>query len=341
MADSAGELEELRWIQATRLVAGELEAEEAARCRAWLCATPDGAAILGEVEAAWREASPLAAMPPHAWDADAGMHRFREARARLARGGARGDGRLLGRWGAPAVALRAAAVLVALVGAGWWGWRATTSASALPDTMVVQAAPGTPPREALLPDGTRLTLAPGSTVRAARGFGPAHRALELDGEALVTVAPGAHPLRVRVRGVTVEDVSTAFVVRPDARGVVVAVVQGAVVVGARRDTVREGTGGIATDAGLVAPLPPGAFRSAVGWTRGALSFEDEPLADVVRRVSRWTGIALAVDAAIARQRVTVTFAGEAPRAMVEILATTTGARLDSTAGGWRLRPGTP
>jgi ferric-dicitrate binding protein FerR (iron transport regulator) len=277
------------------------------------------------VEAAWREASPLAAMPPHAWDADAGMHRFREARARLARGGARGDGRLLGRWGAPAVALRAAAVLVALVGAGWWGWRATTAASALPDAMIVQAAPATPPREALLPDGTRLTLAPGSTVRAARGFGPAHRTLELDGEALVTVAPGAHPLRVRVRGVTVEDVSTAFVVRPDAR----------------RDTVREGTGGIATDAGLVAPLPPGAFRSAVGWTRGALSFEDEPLADVVRRVSRWTGIALAVDAAIARQRVTVTFAGEAPRAMVEILATTTGARLDSTAGGGRLRPGTP
>jgi transmembrane sensor len=100
--------------------------------------------------------------------------------------------------------------------------------------------------------------------------------------------------------------------------------------------VRAGAGGLATAAGLVAPIGADAVRRAIAWTGGQLVFDNEPLGDVVGRLSRWSGRTIEVDASMARRRVTVTFDGESPDAMVDVLATTIGGQLRPTALGWRL-----
>jgi transmembrane sensor len=327
--------DDLRWLQATRVVAGGLDADEAARVREWLSSTPEGAAMLADAAHAWSAANGMGAIGPVVWDTDAAMRRFAEARAgdapaprsvMAARGGVRFRPRLLA----------AAALVGVLVGVGWW--RQSTSASVshpTAPTMLV-AKGGDAPVTAMLADGSRVTLAPGSTLRSAADFGRTHRQLELTGEALFTVLRGAAPFRVRVRDVVVEDLSTAFVVRERSGGVLVTVVEGAVVVGARRDTVHAGTGGLATAAGLVEPSGVEDASQATSWTGGRLVFDNEPLGDVVSRLSRWTGRSIEVDTSLARRRVTVTFAGESPDVMVDVLATTIGGQVRTTAPGWRL-----
>ena len=327
--------DDLRWVQATRLVAGGLDADDAARMRRWLSSTPDGAALLAEAEHVWTAVNQLGGTGPVVWDTDAAMRRFAEARAREAhaprpartsRGGIRTRQRVLA----------AAALVGVLIGVGWWRQSAFAPASRSTDALRLVAKGGDAPVSVTLADGSRVTLAPGSTLRGAADFGRAHRQLELTGEALFTVTPGAMPFRVRVGDVLVEDVSTAFAVRERSEATLVAVVEGAVVVGARRDTVRAGAGGLATAAGLVAPIGADAVRRAIAWTGGQLVFDNEPLGDVVGRLSRWSGRTIEVDASMARRRVTVTFDGESPDAMVDVLATTIGGQLRPTALGWRL-----
>lgn len=327
--------DDLRWVQATRVVAGGLEADDEARVRAWLSSTPDGAALLAEAERVWSAARALDATAPVAWDTEAAMRRFAEARARDAQP-ARPV--VASPWGfrmLPRV-LGAAALVGVMVGVGWWRRAASPPSSSPTDAMLLVAQGGDVPMTATLADGSRVTLAPGSTLRSAADFGGTHRLLELSGEALFTVAPGAMPFRVRVRDVLVEDLSTAFAVRERRGAVLVAVVDGAVVVGARRDTVRAGAGGLATAAGLEAPIGPDEVRRATAWTTGRLVFENEPLGDVASRLSRWSGRTIEVDSSLARRRVTVTFAGESPEVMVDVLATTIGGQFRPTALGWRL-----
>jgi len=99
---------------------------------------------------------------------------------------------------------------------------------------------GAAPRTMRLPDGSSVTLAPGSALEASRGYGTSHREVRLTGEGAFAVMPGARPFRVLLRGTVVEDVSTAFLVRPDGDGILVAVSEGAVIAGAGRDTLRQG-----------------------------------------------------------------------------------------------------
>ncbi|MFN5203051.1 FecR family protein [Gemmatimonas sp.] len=327
--------DDLRWLQATRVVAGGLDADETARVREWLSSTPEGAAMLADAAYAWSAANGLGAMGPVEWNTEAAMRRFAEARAgdapsphvvMAARGGVRVGPRLFA----------AAALVGVLVGVGWWRQSASASVPHPTGPMVLVAKGGDAPMTVTLADGSQVTLAPGSTLRSAADFGHAHRQVELTGEALFTVTRGAAPFRVRVRDVMVEDLSTAFVVRERSSAVLVTVVEGAVVVGARRDTVRAGTGGLVTAAGLVEPHGPEVARQATSWTDGRLVFDNEPLGDVVSRLSRWSGRAIEVDASLARRRVTVTFDGEPPDVMVEVLAATIGGQGRATTLGWRL-----
>jgi ferric-dicitrate binding protein FerR (iron transport regulator) len=352
--------DDLRWLEATRLVAGELDEPVASPVRAWLLSTAEGQAVLEQARIAWAETAPLAALPGISWDTEQAMQRFRVARsvagvqdgsrARVAgapparktvRVRFAGSVAPLGNrsWGLAA----AATLAVALIGGAAWRRQATVSRTDMASVSAValSAAPGAAPRTVTLFDGSRVTLAPGSTLRSARGYGAEHRLLELDGDAMFTVKAGPHAFQVRTRDVLVEDVSTSFVVRGREDGVQVVVVDGAVVVGVRRDTLRVGTGGMVAHRGLIAPLDRAAMRSATVWPQGMLVFADEPLREVARRLSRWTGQTLRVDTVLEERPVTVTFDGELPHVMFDVLATTVGASLDSTPSGWRLRSNSP
>ncbi len=351
--------DDLRWLEATRLVAGGLDESVVSPARAWLLSTAEGRAALEEAQLAWTEAAPLAAMPSVAWDTDQTMRRFQAARAvdaafhrsvgvaadaLPARKSARvGFSHTVAPGGIRWWGLAAAATLaVAVIGGAMWQRLATVRADRTDvATVALSAASGAAPRAVALADGSQVTLAPGSTLRSAPGYGSEHRLLELVGDALFTVKAGPHAFQVRTGDVLVEDVSTSFVVRGRDDGVLVVVVDGAVVVGARRDTLRVGTGGMVAKDGLIAPLDRASIRSATAWPQGVLVFADEPLREVARRLSRWTGQTLRVDAALEEQPVTVTFDGESPSVMFEVLATTVGASLESTPSGWRLRRNSP
>lgn len=339
MSDSASASNDLAWVHAVRLVAGEVPADEATRLRSWLDGSPEGQRILEEAEAAWRAARPLAAVPHPAWDTDAAVRRFQAARAAdSAAPTARAPwtspswGRVVRRSAAAAAAMLAVAVL----------WRERThEAGPVADramrAVVAMANPaGAAPRTMRLPDGSSVTLAPGSALEASRGYGTSHREVRLTGEGAFAVMPGARPFRVLLRGTVVEDVSTAFLVRPDGDGILVAVSEGAVIAGAGRDTLRQGMAAQVDSGGELRRLGAGVVERELAWTRGALVFVDAPLGEIAARVSRWSGRAVTVAPVLSRRKVTVTFDGERVDAMVQVLAATVGARAEATNDGWRM-----
>lgn len=341
MSDSAATPpDDIAWIHAVRVVADDLPPEEAARMRTWLEGSDEGRAALREAEALWRAAQPLAQVTPPAWDAAAGMQRFRTARAREAAQRSPGAGWFrVGGHRAFRFGLAAAAAMVAVV--VWRGGERDGGGPA-PATMVaVDNAAGAAPQTLRLPDGSTVVLAPGSTLRGAPGFGAAHRELALSGEGYFTVAPGARPFRVRLQAVVVEDLSTAFAVRPSGGGALVTVAEGAVVVGARRDTVRQATAALVSPEGATQRLGGDVAQRELAWMRGTLAFEDAPLSEIAERITRWSGRRVQVAPELARRRLTVTFAGEGVAEMVQVLAATVGGRAEEAPGGWRLAGAAP
>jgi transmembrane sensor len=334
MADPATPPDDVAWIHAVRVVADELPSEEAARMRAWLEGSAEGRAALREADALWRAAQPLAQVTPPAWDTAAAMRRFRRARVSdpaQRSPGARRSG-MRGRWGF-ATGLAAAALVLAVV---WQGAERGAQGSGPATTVAVNTAAGAAPQTVRLPDGSTVVLAPGSTLMGAPGFGAAHRELRLSGEGYFTVAPGARPFRVRLQSVVVEDLSTAFAVRPSGNDALVTVVEGAVVAGARRDTIREATAARVSTEGATQRLGADVAQRELAWTRGTLAFDEAPLAEIAERIARWSGRTVEVSPELARRRLTVTFSGEGLQEMVQVLATTLGGRAEITQGGWRL-----
>jgi transmembrane sensor len=160
-----------------------------------------------------------------------------------------------------------------------------------------------------LDDGTRVMLAPQTTLRA--HFSSTARMLDVDGEAYFEVArsTGA-PFVVQSGGMNARVLGTAFLVRRygDAR-VHIAVTEGKVQVTAERvsSPVTLSAGGIAevTDSTVLA-LPPTDLKGETAWINGKLSFDDAPLSDILATLSRWYGYQFRVaDPALARLHVTL------------------------------------
>lgn len=199
-------------------------------------------------------------------------------------------------------------------------------------------------RELTLGDGSVVTIAPVSEVRIR--FGRERRSVDLlEGHALFHVAKDRQrPFVVRVGEATVRAVGTSFDVERVAGNVRVTVVEGRVLV-ARRD--RGGGGGAAVpaeapDQVLVAAneeviVPDGAPMPAVRrvnaaaqvtWATGTLVFEDETVAEIVRRFNLHNRAQLEIrDPRLAERRISGTFKTSDPESFVAfILATDAGAR---------------
>ena len=195
-----------------------------------------------------------------------------------------------------------------------------------------------------LPDGSRVTLAPGSSLTSRGPFGDSARTLDLSGEALFNVATATAPLVVYAAGVRVRDVSTAFAVRSIAAAeggmprALVAVTQGEVRVsaGSWQGALHEGEAILADSAGYHDALGADVVRGSVAWTSGALLFADEPLAHAVERLQRWTGLTIAVDPSLADRHLSIALEAESPERAVHHVAEALGARLARRGEGWVL-----
>jgi len=160
-------------------------------------------------------------------------------------------------------------------------------------------------RETLLPDGSKVELAPKSTIEVA--YSTDRRLLQLGtGEAYFSVAPNKNrPFVVSIGDVAVRAVGTEFNIRSAESRVVVTVTKGTVDVyprdsdlsaGAERDFTQPLPGGVRVSAGsevtwaakekrpIVASVDP---QHAAAWKQGRLEYLHEPLASVIADVNRY------------------------------------------------------
>ncbi len=145
-------------------------------------------------------------------------------------------------------------------------------------------------REVVLPDGTRMTLDAGSSVRVARP-GATRRVQIERGQAFFKVAhDAAHPFIVTVGRDTVTALGTQFAVRTATDRVVVSLIEGAVRVDTpvlgRTTTLAPGNRLTIGRTGL--HLAKVGADAATGWRNGELTFEATPLAEVAADLNRYS-----------------------------------------------------
>jgi transmembrane sensor len=285
----------------------------------YLAEHPDRAALLDALD----RATAREAKREHASvDVEAGVAAV-FARRRREAGPA--SARIAARW--PRAALRAAAAVVVTLGAGLL-WRSATRDEA-PAARYAAAAGAS--REVRLPDGTRVLLAPMSSLDVASGYGDARRSVALQGEAYFEVPHDeSRPFVVRTADAVVHDLGTAFTVRARAsRPTQVVVTSGAVTLSAAGeppDTLRAGDRGrMERDAVVVER--GAATAHDLAWTRGELAFRGVPVGEVAAELTRWYGVEVVVaDSTLARRRISVTLrVGENVDDVLRVVAGTVGA----------------
>jgi transmembrane sensor len=237
-------------------------------------------------------------------------------------------------WGA--TALRAAAAVVALIGATLY-WALGTRAPDVPAERYATAAGAV--RALRLADGTRVQLGPASTLVVASGYGRSAREMELRGEAYFEVVHDeARPFVVRTADAVVRDLGTAFSVRADsAEPTRVVVTAGVVALETPRgapDTLRAGDRGRVAPGQRIIVERGAATDDDVAWTRGELVFSDAPVDEVAAAVRRWYGVRVEVaDPVLAGRRITATFrASESPDGVLRVLAAAMGGEVRRRGG---------
>ena len=211
-----------------------------------------------------------------------------------------------------------------------------------------------------LPDGSRITLQAGSTLRRRPFRFRSERRVRLEGEAFLDVATSDRPFIVETFNADVVVTGTRFNVRawPDdtVPETAVALVEGSVTVRSR-DAERQAMSlqGARTS-GVVAIAPGETARVASGeatrvddapspedasnWTAGGLSFRDRPLADVLRALQRRYAVRIEADPSVTRGRTATYLNPETPELedVLDALSFALGLRFGRTANGWVLTP---
>jgi transmembrane sensor len=294
MTDHRPSLAELQ-----RYLAGVCSPEEAERIERWI------AASRGKQE----------------WDTEAALARIkRNAVVRLIRSSPLPRPRRSFGFGRVAATL-AAAVLVAVT------WRFGGRAGSTTDKPVRRyaAVPGER-MQVTLPDGTRLTLAPASTLDVPADYGDGPRTVSLSGEALFAVVHDArHPFVVHTAGGDVHDIGTIFDLRAyPAETERVVVTAGAV-------SVR----GIAVHAGQLARVCDSTVaverdddvERHIAWASGRLVFHGTPLWRVALDLSRWYDLDVQVaDSTLGRRLYSGSYTTESPDLVLSLLTAATHTR---------------
>lgn len=337
------------WDVLARFLAGESPAEEAEAVRAWLAEDPARHDVLSALDSTLDRV----AAPPADLDVDAALRNvhtrmdvaetpvipFRAPVRRVAPP----PRRTMPGW------LRAAAAILLLLGVGWFAWRAVAPGAS--STFVVYTTDVGERDTVRLEDGTTVILGPASRVTLAESYGRRAREVHLRGEAMFDVTHDeARPFTVRAGDAWVRDIGTTFSVMADsAAGVRVVVTQGAVAMRAAEEpedaevVLRRGDRGMLAG-GRVRTERAAATEDDVAWTRGRLVFRDAPFEQVAADLRRWYGVQLAADPAVAGRRLTASFQGEPPDAVLRVISLALGAEVEVRGDSAVLRdapPGVP
>jgi ferric-dicitrate binding protein FerR (iron transport regulator) len=213
-----------------------------------------------------------------------------------------------------------------------------------------------------LPDGSRVTLHAGSTLRHRPFRFRSERLVRLEGEAFLDVAGSDRRFVVETFNADVIVTGTRFNVRAwpgdEASETAVALVEGSVVVRSRRmveasmTLQRSDPAEVAIVAGETARVASGgAVRAddapapgdAANWTGGGLSFRDRPLADVLRALERRYAVRIHAELSVTRGRTATYLNPESPELadVLDALSFALGLRYGRTADGWILTPASP
>lgn len=146
-----------------------------------------------------------------------------------------------------------------------------------------------------LPDGTRVWLNTGSSLRFPVAFAGDERKVTLTGEAYFEVSHDAgKPFEVQANGSTIQVLGTHFNVSAytDDKRVTTTLVEGAVNVSKNGETValkpgqqavvHDGTGQISQSSADI--------RSVLAWKNGYFRFDDETIESIISKISRWYDI---------------------------------------------------
>ena len=190
-------------------------------------------------------------------------------------------------------------------------------------------------QDVALPDGSVVTLAPGSAI--AVSYTDAERQVRLlTGEAFFSVEPNAgRPFRVVARSVRASVLGTSFDVQLEKHEVGVSVREGTVqvdsagvaeVLGAGQSLRVAGEGGAAQRSSL----PPHMIGT---WRQGQLAMEDGPLGAAVEQLDRYfDGTIILADASLGERPVTGVFDLRDPEDALRAMAKALGIRV------WKVTP---
>jgi transmembrane sensor len=325
------------WSRLARYVAGESDANEVAAVREWVLEDPAHETILAEVMSGWERAriTPATVDAPRAWQALTG--RMSEPAQRPARASVTP---VRARFTWP-LAL-AASFVIAMLGA-------TLAWPRLHGGATVYASAAGTRRTVTLPDGTIITLAPGSSLRVPREYGTASREVTLDGEGYFTVRHDARlPFAVQSGALRTTDVGTAFDIRAYSTDTAIRIVvtEGRVAVRSdeRSPAVTASVGEMIETPAACGTCAPGAARradvqTALAWMHGRLAVHDVPLFRLAPELARWYGLDVSFsDSALSHRLVTANWSTEAPDQVLRELGGLLQARVVRDGARVRLDP---
>jgi len=226
-------------------------------------------------------------------------------------------------WATAAVLIAASLLLL------WPREPALSVAESVPgETTTVEFPDGS---TAMLVDAARITYRPGA---------PFDRTVDAEGSVYFTVTPRETPFRVATAAAEVRVLGTAFGVEAtdEATEVVLATGQVAVTAAGQEVTLTAGERSRA-----VVGAPPSApervnISERLAWT-GLLLFRETPMTVVAERLEARFGRTVQVAPALAEERVSGTFAGDASlEEVVEALASTLGATVHTEEQALQIKP---
>lgn len=156
--------------------------------------------------------------------------------------------------------------------------------------------------QVILPDGTRVWLNAGSSLKFPTFFSGDERKVELSGEGYFEVARNEQmPFRVRTRRQDIEVLGTVFNINSydDEPAVTTTLLEGSVRVTSNNEA------GLSGGKGLVVVLRPGEQSAlsdegfqvgmvntdvAVAWKRGVFKFDNSDIRSVMRQISKWYNV---------------------------------------------------
>ena len=234
------------------------------------------------------------------------------------------------------------AVLASVLGA------AVLCAIAVPEQL--KAPPGQV-RTATLPDGSRVELNSGTTLRYPRWWQVRFlrqwmgRTVHLDGEAFFTVAANEAPFRVETRNAVVRALGTQFNVwareTDDSLETRVVVAEGRVALSAMGKTLQLDSAQAATVRGREGPSSKASVRPehVLAWRRGGFFFRGASIRTIAAEVERRFDVPVVVKADVEGRPVTLQGEKEGtPTALLKDVCSVAGCQVESSSNRLVVRP---